>query len=85
MGVAGAMEPAGAEGGTRRGVARLMRGVETTAEIAVGGSDPSLPGAASRFGEGPKPTGLLRGGELALLGEGVPKGREPVGLIGEGG
>ena len=85
MRVVGEIEPAGAESGTRRGLPRLMRGEETTAGIAVGSSGPSLPGAASKFGEGPKPTGLLRGGELTLSGEGVPKGKEPVGLIGKGG
>lgn len=83
-GVAGECKLAGAEGGTRRGVPRLMRGGETAAGVAVGTSAPSLPGAASRFWEGPKATGLLRGAELGLLGEGVPKGKEPVGLIGEG-
>ena len=85
VGVAGENEPAGAEGGTMRGVARLMRGEETTAGIAVGSPDSSMPGAASRFWDGPKAAGVVRGGELGLSGEGVPRGEEPVGLIGEGG
>ena len=85
VGVAGENEPAGAEGGTMRGVARLMRGEETTAGIAVGSPDSSMPGAASRFWDGPKAAGVVRGGELGLSGEGVPRGEEPVELIGEGG
>ena len=80
----GVFKLAGAEGGTRRGVPRLMRGGETAAGVAAGTSDPSLPGAASRFCEGPKAKGLGRGAEWGLLGEGEPKGKDPGGLIGEG-
>ena len=46
----------------RGGVPRLMRGEETTAGIAVGIPDPSLPGAASRFGEGPQSHRASEGG-----------------------
>lgn len=84
VGVPEEIAPAEAEGGTRRGVVRLMRGEETTAGIAVGSPDASLPGAASRLWGVPTATGVVREGRLGLSGEGVPRGKEPIGLIVEG-